>query len=115
MKHPLLLLVSENVVANNFEIGKGYKSIIITGSNTGGKTVTLKTIGIFILMAKAGMFLPCTCAKLYPFKKVFADIGDSQSIMQSLTTFSSHMTNIIEILRNSNDPGKIKHLSVQNF
>lgn len=103
MKHPLLLLVSENVVANNFEIGKGYKSIIITGSNTGGKTVTLKTIGIFILMAKAGMFLPCTCAKLYPFKKVFADIGDSQSIMQSLSTFSSHMTNIIEILRNSNE------------
>lgn len=103
MKHPLLLLVSENVVANNFEIGKGYKSIIITGSNTGGKTVTLKTIGIFILMAKAGMFLPCTCAKLYPFKKVFADIGDSQSIMQSLSTFSSHMTNIIEILRSSNE------------
>ncbi len=103
MKHPLLLLVSENVVANNFEIGKDYKSIIITGSNTGGKTVTLKTIGIFILMAKAGMFLPCTCAKLYPFKKVFADIGDSQSIMQSLSTFSSHMTNIIEILRDSNE------------
>lgn len=103
MKHPLLLLVSENVVANNFEIGKDYKSIIITGSNTGGKTVTLKTIGIFILMAKAGMFLPCTCAKLYPFKNVFADIGDSQSIMQSLSTFSSHMTNIIEILRNSNE------------
>lgn len=103
MKHPLLIQVTEEVVANNFEIGKNYKSVIITGSNTGGKTVTLKTIGLFILMAKAGMFLPCTHAKLYPFKNVFADIGDSQSILQSLSTFSSHMTNIIEILNQSND------------
>lgn len=103
MKHPLLLEVTEDVVANNFEIGKDYKSVIITGSNTGGKTVTLKTIGLFILMAKAGMFLPCTCAKVYPFKNVFADIGDSQSILQSLSTFSSHMTNIIEILKQSSD------------
>ena len=103
MKHPLLLKVSEEVVANNFEIGKDYKSVIITGSNTGGKTVTLKTIGLFILMAKAGMFLPCTYAKLYPFKNIFADIGDSQSILQSLSTFSSHMTNIIEIIKQSNE------------
>ena len=103
MKHPLLLKVAEDVVANNFEIGKDYKSVIITGSNTGGKTVTLKTIGLFILMARAGMFLPCTFAKLYPFKNVFADIGDSQSILQSLSTFSSHMTNIIEILKQSDD------------
>lgn len=103
MKHPLLMQVTEDVIANNFEIGKDYKSVIITGSNTGGKTVTLKTIGLFILMAKAGMFLPCTHAKLYPFRNVFADIGDSQSILQSLSTFSSHMTNIIEILNQSND------------
>ena len=103
MKHPLLMKVSENVVSNNFEIGKDYKSMIITGSNTGGKTVTLKTIGLFILMAKAGMFLPCSYAKLYPFKNVFADIGDSQSILQSLSTFSSHMTNIIEILKQSDN------------
>ncbi|MBD5402548.1 endonuclease MutS2 [bacterium] len=103
MKHPLLLQISEDVVANNFEIGKDYKSVIITGSNTGGKTVTLKTIGLFILMARAGMFLPCTYAKLYPFKNVFADIGDAQSILQSLSTFSSHMTNIIEILKQSNE------------
>lgn len=103
MKHPLLMTVCENVVANNFEIGKDYKSIIITGSNTGGKTVTLKTIGAFILMAEAGMFLPCTYAKIYPFKNIFADIGDSQSILQSLSTFSSHMTNIIEILKQSNN------------
>ncbi len=103
MKHPLLMKVSENVVSNNFEIGKDYKSMIITGSNTGGKTVTLKTIGLFILMAKAGMFLPCSYAKLYPFKNVFADIGDSQSILQSLSTFSSHMTNIIEIIKQSDN------------
>lgn len=103
MKHPLLMQVTEDVVANNFEIGKDYKSVIITGSNTGGKTVTLKTIGLFILMAKAGMFLPCTYAKLYPFKDVFADIGDSQSILQSLSTFSAHMTNIIEILNKSSE------------
>ncbi len=103
MKHPLLLKISQDVVSNNFEIGHGYKSVIITGSNTGGKTVTLKTIGLFIIMAKSGMFLPCTHAKLYPFKKVFADIGDSQSILQSLSTFSSHMTNIIEILKESDD------------
>lgn len=103
MRHPLLIGVVENVVANNFEIGKDYKSIIITGSNTGGKTVTIKTIGLFLLMAKAGLFLPCTMAKIYPFKRIFADIGDAQSIEQSLSTFSSHMTNIIEIVNNSDD------------
>lgn len=101
MKHPLLNV--ENIVTNNFEIGKDYKSVLITGSNTGGKTVTIKTIGLFILMAKSGMFLPCTNAKVYPFEKVFADIGDDQSIQQNLSTFSSHMTNIIEILKQSND------------
>lgn len=103
MKHPLLIGNVENVVTNNFEIGKNFKSIIITGSNTGGKTVTIKTIGLFILMAKAGMFLPCTMAKIYPFESVFADIGDDQSILQNLSTFSSHMTNIIEILNQSNE------------
>lgn len=103
MKHPLLIAKEIEVVANNFEIGKDYNSLIITGSNTGGKTVTLKTIGLFILMAKSGMFLPCTYAKLYPYKNVFADIGDSQSILESLSTFSSHMTNIIEILQKCDD------------
>lgn len=101
MKHPLLNV--ENIVTNDFEIGKDYNSVIITGSNTGGKTVTIKTIGLFILMAKAGMFLPCTNAKLYPFQNVFADIGDDQSILQNLSTFSSHMTNIIDILQKSNN------------
>lgn len=103
MRHPLLLDYVENIVENDFEIGHDYKSVIITGSNTGGKTVALKTIGLFILMAKAGLFLPCSEAKIYPFEQVLADIGDEQSIAQSLSTFSSHMTNIISILQNSND------------
>lgn len=103
MRHPLLGDYVENVVENDFEIGNGYKSIIITGSNTGGKTVAIKTVGLFILMTKAGLFLPCAEAKVYPFETVFADIGDEQSIAQSLSTFSSHMTNIIDILNYSNE------------
>jgi len=103
MKHPLLLAQGTEVVPNDFKIGDGYNSVIITGSNTGGKTVTLKTVGLFILMAKSGMFLPCTYAKLYPFKNVFADIGDTQSIAENLSTFSAHMTNIIEILRRADE------------
>lgn len=103
MRHPLLADYVENVVENDFEIGNGYKSIIITGSNTGGKTVAIKTVGLFILMTKAGLFLPCGIAKVHPFENVFADIGDEQSIAQSLSTFSSHMTNIIDILKYSNE------------
>ncbi len=103
MRHPLLISTVKNVIANNFEIGKDYKSVIITGSNTGGKTVTLKTIGLFLLMAKSGMFLPCTNAKLYPFKNIYADIGDAQSIQQSLSTFSAHMTNLIDMINKSDD------------
>lgn len=103
MRHPLLIDYVENIVENDFEIGKDYKSVIITGSNTGGKTVAIKTIGLFILMAKAGLFLPCAEAKLYPFKNIFADIGDEQSIAQSLSTFSSHMGNIINILEESDE------------
>lgn len=98
MRHPLLIGRINNIVENDFEIGKGYKSIIITGSNTGGKTVTLKTVGLFILMMKSGLFLPCAEANIYPFEKVLADIGDEQSILQNLSTFSSHMKNVIEIL-----------------
>ena len=98
MKHPLLIGNVDKIVENDFEIGKGYKSVIITGSNTGGKTVTLKTVGLFILMMKSGMFLPCAEAHIYPFEKVLADIGDEQSILQNLSTFSSHMKNVIDIL-----------------
>lgn len=102
-RHPLLMDYVENIVENDFEIGHNYKSVIITGSNTGGKTVALKAIGLFILMTKAGLFLPCSEAKVYPFEQVLADIGDEQDIAQSLSTFSSHMTNIISILNHSND------------
>ena len=98
MRHPLLIGRVENIIENDYIIGNEYKSIIITGSNTGGKTVALKTIGLFILMMKSGLFLPCAEAQIYPFQKVLADIGDEQSILQNLSTFSSHIKNIIEIL-----------------
>ena len=102
MRHPLLIGRVEELVANDFMIGKDYHSVLITGSNTGGKTVAMKTIGLFLLMTNSGMFLPCAEAKIYPFKSVFADIGDSQNILQNLSTFSSHMTNIINILNQAN-------------
>ena len=102
MRHPLLIGRVENIVENDFSIGNDYKSIIITGSNTGGKTVALKTVGLFILMMKSGLFLPCAEANIYPFEKVLADIGDEQSILQSLSTFSSHMKNVISILNQAN-------------
>lgn len=102
MRHPLLIGRVDPLVANDFSIGKDYHSVLITGSNTGGKTVALKTIGLFLLMTNSGMFLPCTEARIYPFKTVFADIGDSQNILQNLSTFSSHMRNIIDILNQSN-------------
>lgn len=102
MRHPLLIDRVDNIIENDFLLGDGYNSIIITGSNTGGKTVTLKTVGLFILMMKSGMFLPCAEAHIYPYEKVFADIGDEQSILQSLSTFSSHMKNIIDIINHAN-------------
>lgn len=102
MRHPLLIGRVDPLVTNDFSIGKDYHSVLITGSNTGGKTVALKTIGLFLLMTNSGMFLPCAEAHIYPFKTVFADIGDSQNILQNLSTFSSHMTNIIDILNQSN-------------
>ena len=101
MRHPLLIGRVEKIVENDFEIGETYKSVVITGSNTGGKTVALKTVGLFILMMKSGLFLPCAEAHIYPFEKVLADIGDEQSILQNLSTFSSHMKNVIDILENA--------------
>ena len=101
MRHPLLIGRVDKIVENDFSIGEDYKSILITGSNTGGKTVALKTVGLFLLMTKSGMFLPCGRCVIYPFRKVFADIGDEQNIFQNLSTFSSHIKIIIDIINNS--------------
>ena len=101
MKNPVLLSILDKVVENDFSIGKPYKSLIITGSNAGGKTVVLKTVALALAMTRAGLHIPCFSAKIYPFKKLFAEIGDDQSIVQSLSTFSSHIKNIKEILDNA--------------
>ncbi|MDD3149890.1 MAG: endonuclease MutS2 [Candidatus Gastranaerophilales bacterium] len=102
-RHPILSATIEKVVPNDFEIGITADSMIITGSNTGGKTVMLKTAGLSVLMTKAGLHIPVDEADIYPFERIFADIGDEQSLVQSLSTFSGHMTHIINVLNNSND------------
>ena len=104
--HPLL--ERGKAVANDIILGEEYQAIVITGPNTGGKTILLKTVGVIQLMAQMGLYIPAgENSRVGVFTEIFADIGDEQSIEQNLSTFSSHMSNIVSILKQINDKSLI--------
>ena len=99
-RHPLI--DRKKVVPVSLSLGKDYRFLLISGPNTGGKTVTLKMVGLFCLMAMCGLFIPAKRATLSTFEEIYCDVGDAQSIEESLSTFSSHITNIINIVNSAN-------------
>jgi len=102
-KHPLLLLSKEQVVANNIRLDESIHVLVISGPNTGGKTVTLKIVGLFALMVRAGLHLPCEAeSEMAIFSNVYADIGDAQDLTCDLSSFSAHMTKIIQLFDETN-------------
>ncbi len=107
-RHPLLLTSGREVVPIDVAIAPGQRGIVISGPNTGGKTVALKTVGLFALMAQAGLLIPVReGSKIKVFRSVFADIGDAQSIAASLSSFAAHIANLSEIIRSLREPALV--------
>lgn len=101
-RHPLLILSKDHVIANDIHLSKATKIYIISGPNTGGKTVTLKLLGLFALMVRAGLHLPCLeTSEMGIFLRIYADIGDAQDLQRDLSSFSAHITNMITLLEDA--------------
>ncbi len=107
MRHPLLINKGIDIVENDFILGKDFNCLLITGSNTGGKTVCLKTVGLMVLMTKAAMHIPALGANIYPYKNIFCDISTEQNLELGLSTFCAHMKNISDIIDSANEDSLI--------